>query len=85
MGGATVTIYDVVTLFLFAALAVLFLQRSVGPASNQDRIYHYAPPAIGCAVANWLGNQQMHVLAIATIVVSVIYVFVVLKPLGQRQ
>jgi hypothetical protein len=78
-----VTLYDLVTLTLFAGLAVLFLQRSVGPPSS-DRIYHYVPPAVGCAVANWLGNQKMDALAIATIVVSIIYVFIVLKPLKQE-
>jgi hypothetical protein len=78
------TIYDVVTLALFAGLAILFLQRSVGPASPHDRIYHYIPPAIGCAVANWLGNQQLHIGAIATIVLSVAYVVLVLKPFQQR-
>jgi hypothetical protein len=78
------TIYDVVTLILFAGLAILFLQRSVGAPSPRDRIYHYAPPAIGCALANWLGNQHLDAAAIVTIVASVGYAVVVLKPLNKQ-
>ncbi|HEY2708164.1 MAG TPA: hypothetical protein VGI95_08920 [Caulobacteraceae bacterium] len=79
------SIYDLVTIVLFAGLAILFLQRSIGPPSDKDRIYHYAPPAIGCAAANWLGNEHMDVAAIAVIVASVVYAFVVLKPLKERR
>jgi hypothetical protein len=73
-----------VTIVLFAGLAILFLQRSTGPASPHDRIYHYAPPAIGCALANWLGNQHMDVAAITTIVASMAYTVYVLKPFSQK-
>jgi hypothetical protein len=78
------TLYDLVTIGLFAGLAILFLQRSVEPSSDKDRIYHYIPPALGCAVANWLGNQHQDLAAIATILASIIYAFVVLKPLKQK-
>ena len=78
------TIYDLVTIVLFAGLAILFLQRSVGPPSDKDRIYHYAPPAIGCAAANWFGNQHQDLAAIAVIVASVAYAVIVLKPLKDR-
>lgn len=78
------TIYDLVTIGLFAGLAILFLQRSIGPPSEKDRIYHYAPPAIGCAVANWLGNQHQDLGAIAVILASIGYAIVVLKPLKER-
>jgi hypothetical protein len=78
------TIYDLVTIVLFAGLAILFLQRSVGPPSDKDRIYHYAPPAIGCALANWFGNQHQDLAAIAVIVASVAYAVIVLKPLKDR-
>jgi hypothetical protein len=84
-GRIVSTIYDLVTLGLFAGLAILFLQRSTGAPSQNDRIYHYAPPAIGCAVANWFGNQSMDLAAIATIIASVAYVFLVLKPFQQER
>ena len=84
------TIYDFVTVGLFAGLVILFLQRSTAP-EPQDHMYQYAPPAIGCALANWLGNQAVelnnqgfHVAAVATIVASIGYVIVVLKPFNQN-
>jgi len=85
MGAFVDTIYDLVTLVLFAGLAILFLQRSVEPENPKDRIYHYAPPAIGCAVANTLGNQHQHAAAIAVIACVILYCLVVLKPFQQRR
>ena len=78
------TPYDLVTIVLFAGLAILYLQRSMGPVSDKDRVYHYVPPAIGCATANWFGNQHQDLVAVAVIVASVAYTIVVLKPLKDR-
>jgi hypothetical protein len=72
------TIYDLVTIILFAGLVVLFLQRSVAP-EPQDKMYHYAPPAIGCAVANYLGNAHQDLLAVAIIAGVIVYSIFVLK------
>jgi hypothetical protein len=77
------TIYDLITLALFAGLAILFLRRSVDTRLANDRIYHYIPPAAGLALANWLGNQHQDALAILSILVVVAYVSVVLKPFQQ--
>ena len=49
-------VYDWITVAIFVGLAVLFLQRS-SEEEPRDKIYHYAPPAIGCAIANYLGNE----------------------------
>ncbi len=78
------TLYDLVTLCLFAGLVILFLQRSTMPESPNDRIYHYLPAAIGLALANWLGNQHFDVLAIGTLLATVAYVLYVLRPFNQR-
>jgi hypothetical protein len=78
------TIYDLVTIIIFAGLAVLFLQRSVAPETPDDRIYHYAPPAIGCALANWLGNEHYDLAAVLVIVAVLGYIVYVLKPFGQN-
>ena len=51
------TVYDWITVAIFGALVVLFLHRSVQPGEPQDTILHYLPPSIGCAVANWFGNE----------------------------
>jgi hypothetical protein len=73
------TIFDLITTAIFVFLAILFLQRSTA-AEPRDHIYQYAPPAIGCAVANYVGNHNQSILAWALIAGIVIYVFVVLKP-----
>jgi len=83
------TIFDLVTLGLFAGLVVLFLQRSTTP-EPRDHMYQYAPPAIGCAVANYFGNQGdklgnmgLEVLAWVLIACVVAYVLYVLRPFSQ--
>jgi len=58
------TIFDWVTMAVFSGLVVLFLNRSMAPEEKQDNIYHYGPPALGCAVANYLGNHDWRVAAI---------------------
>jgi len=78
------SIYDLVTMILFAGLAVLFLQRSTAQ-EPQDHMWQYAPPAIGLAVANQIGNHLpgWEVLAWVIIAAAVVYVFYVLKPFKQ--
>ena len=76
------TIYDWVTVLIFAGLITLFLQRS-SMDDPPDTIWHYMPPAIGCALANYFGNEGMDVIAIAAIAIVIGYVFVVLKPMHR--
>jgi hypothetical protein len=85
------TIYDLLTMVIFAGLVVLFLQRSTA-AEPRDHMYQYAPPAIGCAVANYVGNQAVERsnnilagLAIGIILAVVAYILYVLKPFNQAQ
>jgi hypothetical protein len=86
------TVYDWVTVALFAGLIVLFLQRSSGEGEPQDSIWQYLGASIGCAVANYFGNKAIengaegtvdylnHGLAIVILVATAAYVWVVLKP-----
>src|ERR1700709_1881312 len=76
------TIYDLVTMVIFAGLVVLFLQRSTA-AEPRDHMYQYAPPAIGCAVAHYLGNHGQDWVAVGIIVAVVGYILYVLKPFNQ--
>jgi len=73
------TVYDWVTVLMFAGLAVLLLQRS-SEAQPRDKLWQYLPPALGCAIGNQLGNAGNHPLAVGILVATVIYVFYVLKP-----
>jgi hypothetical protein len=74
------TIWDWLTLILFALLAMLFLQRSVGPVRRGDRPIAYLPPAIGCALANWLGNEGWAVAAAAVLAASAAATLVIWRP-----
>lgn len=73
------TLYDWLALLAFAGLIVLFLQRS-SMDEPPDTIWHYLPPAIGCAVSNYLGNEGMGVFAILMLAAVGVYVYLVLKP-----
>lgn len=81
------TPYDWITIAIFAGLIVIFLQRSVGDSEPQDSILAYLPPSIGCAAANYFGNEGFetgsavyHAIAIIGIGAVLAYSYFVLKP-----
>lgn len=82
LGVKLETVYDWVTLALFAGLVVLFLQRSTAE-EPKDHLHQYALPALACAIANYLGNKDQHILAILVLVAGLGYSWVVLKPLQR--
>ena len=73
------TVWDWITVFIFAGLVTLMLQRSMMEEPT-DSLWHYAPPAIGCAVVNYLGNEGYPIPAAIGLAAIVYYVFKVLKP-----
>jgi hypothetical protein len=73
------TAYDWIAIAVFCGLVVLFLQRSVAE-KEVDTVWHYLPPAAGCAFSNWLGNNGYPFFAILMISLTVSYIFFVLKP-----
>jgi hypothetical protein len=85
-------VYDWVTVAIFAGLIVLFLQRSSGENEPQDSIWQYLAASVGCAVANYLGNNAIkngeggsidylnHGLAIVVLLGTLAYVWFALKP-----
>lgn len=72
------TVWDWITIFAFAGLVTLMLQRS-SEETPRDKLWHYAPPALACAVANQLGNANYDLLAALLLAGVAIYVFWVLK------
>lgn len=74
------TVYDWATLALFCALALLFLERSMGKAVPNDRAILYLPPALACMAANGLGNAGYDAVAIVVILGALGYGLIVLKP-----
>lgn len=76
------TIFDWVSLALFAGLAVLYLQRSVSD-EPRDRIIDYLPPAIGCGLGNYLGNHGYPIVATLVLLVVIANILIVLKPFAR--
>lgn len=72
------TIWDWTTLFAFAGLVTLMLQRS-SAEQPVDKLWHYFPPALGLAVANYMGNEKQPIIAGLLLVGVAVYTYVVLK------
>lgn len=80
------TLWDWVTVFIFAGLATLLIQRSQEEVPR-DSLWQYIPPAVGCAVANYVGNEGYDVAAAALVVAILVYIYQVLKvrlPTGKK-
>ena len=71
------TIYDWLSVAVFAGLALLYLQRSMED-EPVDTVWHYLPPAIACALSNWLGNEGRAVAAVLLLLLVLAYVHHVL-------
>ena len=75
------TIYDWISLAIFAGLVVLFLQRSTSEHEGKDAsLLFYLAAGAGCAVADYFGNHEQDVLAILILVATVVFIAVYLKP-----
>jgi hypothetical protein len=77
------TVYDWVTVAIFAGLVVLFLQRSTAEEEQpreHDSLLLYLGAALGLAVANYLGNRGQDVLAGLVIVADIFFILYYLRP-----
>lgn len=72
------TIWDWITVIAFSGLVTLLLQRSA-EETPRDKLWQYFPPAAGCAVVNYLGNEGNHLAAALLFAGVIAYIFVVLK------
>ena len=74
------SLYDLVSLILFAGIAVLFLQRSASEERDGTALWKYLVAAVGCAVADVLGNNGYMIASIAMFVALVVFSVVMLRP-----
>ncbi len=79
------TAYDLVAVLLFSGIVVLFLQRSISDRPSDDSLWQYLVASVGCAVFNYLGNQDLHIVAIAMLAGLIAFIHVVLRPLRPRR
>lgn len=75
------TVYDWVTLTIFAGLIVLFLQRATSDHAEKDvSLFYYLVAGVGCAVANYLGNHDQGLLAWLLLCATAGFIVYFLKP-----
>lgn len=74
------TVYDWVTVALFAGLVVLFLHRSDQGPAPRDAMWHYLVASAGCGLVNWIGNAGHHVGATVALIGLSAFIVLVLKP-----
>jgi drug/metabolite transporter (DMT)-like permease len=83
------TVYDWITVAIFAGLVVLFVQRSTAEEElkEHDSLLLYLGAALGCAVANYVGNRGiksessgMQLLAAALIAATILFILYYLRP-----
>ena len=75
------TVYDWVSLAVFAGLIVLFLQRSTSERQEKDAsLLVYLAAGVSCAVANYLGNNGQHLVAILLLAATIAFIIFYLKP-----
>ncbi len=76
------SVYDWVTVAIFAGLVVLFVQRSTSEveSSQHDSLLMYLIAAVGCAIANYAGNKGLHIVAVPLILATIGFIVYFLKP-----
>lgn len=76
------TVYDWVTVAIFAGLVVLFVQRSTTDEhpSEHDSLWLYLGAGLGCAVANYVGNKGMDLIAVPLIAATILFILYYLRP-----
>ena len=68
------TVYDWVTVLIFAGLVTHFLQQSADRGTRAAPLWQYALAIGGCALADWLGNGGQPIAAAAAIVITLCFI-----------
>jgi hypothetical protein len=77
------TVFDWLTVAIFAGLAVIYLQRSVGELPAHDAVWKYLPAAAGCMLANQVGNAGWSLPATLIMCGALAYIWFVIRPLDR--
>lgn len=78
------TVYDWITVAIFGGMVVLFLHRSTQEEPPKDSLLQYLPPAVGCALANYVGNHGQGPLSALIVVAVLVYIALVLRPFDLK-
>jgi len=75
------SIYDWVSLAIFAGLVVLFLQRATNEHAGEDvSLLYYLGAAVGCAIGDYLGNHGQDLFGIIVLAATIGFILYYLKP-----
>lgn len=75
------SIYDWVSLAIFAGLVVLFLQRATGDRAEEDvSLFYYLGAAAGGAAGDYLGNHDQALVGALVLAATVAFIIFYLKP-----
>ena len=77
------TVFDFVSVGLFAGLAILFLQRSAAEEPDTIPMWQYGVAAVMCAGGNWGGNHGYPIVGGVILAVTAVYSIFVLKMFGR--
>ena len=77
------TVFDYLTLAVFAGLIVLFLQRSVDADAPKDHLWQYLVASCGCALGNYVGNEGYTIAAVLLLVATLAFITYVLRPFSR--
>jgi uncharacterized membrane protein YjjP (DUF1212 family) len=77
------TVFDWMPVAIFAGLAVIYMQRSVGARPAHDAVWKYLPAAIACMLANQVGNAGWPLPATLLMAGTLAYVWFVIRPLDR--
>lgn len=78
------TVFDWVTVALFAGLIVLFLQRSTQDEPG-DHLWQYMVASVGLAVSNYLGNEDQELAGLLMLGAVLAFVQLTLKPFARQK
>jgi hypothetical protein len=82
---AVQSVYDWVSLAIFAGLVVLFLQRSTSDSPQKDAsLLFYLAAGVGCAIADHFGNQGQDLIAILILAGTLAFIFYFLRPFQRH-
>ena len=77
------TVFDWLTVAIFAVLAVIYLQRSAGTRPAHDAVWKYLPAAVACVIANQVGNAGWRLPATLLMFGALAYIWFVIRPLDR--
>jgi hypothetical protein len=74
------TVYDWLTVALFAGLVTHFLAYSAKDDAEDISFGHYLLLSVLCAAANWLGNHDWELVAMLLLLAGACYAYRFLRP-----